>query len=183
MAWLTERKVAHRERKQNQRAVAAMAPLARAWDESMLRSGDHVKQPSDAGRHASEHPEKWDPMFVLTLAWRSIGRSLNPRSGVQGQHRQLSIVSTVASALSRVQRRWFADTIRHVQSTRRIPFVFRHYDATPGRFRFGALQDVLADVARYAVKDPHHDGRWLSVPYSTYRSMRPNSRNTRFGIL
>ena len=68
------------------------------------------------------------------------------------------------------------------RSTHRIPFILKHYDASPARHRFGQLQEVLAPYARYAIKDPQDPNRWVVVGFSEFSQRRRNC-NVRSGIL
>ena len=76
----------------------AASSLKRAWDEERLRFGDHV----GPAEHAV-HCNQWSYPQVLRNTWLQLGKNKCIRSGVDGHHRALDIMATVAAAASEDQ--------------------------------------------------------------------------------
>ena len=160
-----------------------------AWNSKRLRYGDKVGPVLEAEQHGAKdgkafvHPNQWDPQGVISLAWSCAGANKNDRSGIDGQHRNESILSTVACAMQRTQESFVAGRIKYVETHGCIPFLLRHYDATPKRLRFGRLQAELAPHARYAIPCGERQDQWRVVTYEEYAKTRRDVRSIRFGIL
>lgn len=123
--------------------------LEGAWNDRVVRVGDTLGEQPSCGR--APHPNEFSPNAVLRHAWRSIGKSLLDRDGVDGTHHALGIVASVAGAFQEHQNAWVQKQWDDIARRQIIPFITRHYDASSNRMRFGALQDALIPHARYAV--------------------------------
>ena len=142
-----------------------------AWNWQRLHHGDKVGPVLEAERNGAEvgkalvHSNQWDPQGVISLAWSCTGASKNNRSGIDGQHRNESILTTVACAMQRTQESFVNERLNYVKTHDCIPFLLRHYDATPKRLRFGRFQADLAPHARYAIVCGERKDQWRVVSY------------------
>ena len=168
------------EREKKARVKEGIAPLQRAWNDKRLRAGDCV---GDAvGDLAGLHPNQWSFGGVLLNAWQQIGKSKVLRAGIDGIHRALGVLVTVASALNECQNMFIEDEVDDIRR-RGSPFVLtRHYDCTPIRVLFGSLQDEVMPYARYAHFDEDLNKTTL-LSLQEYLSKHPKYRGAllRFG--
>eukprot|EP00959_Pyramimonas_sp_CCMP1952_P301694 6312551-Pyramimonas_sp.AAC.1 len=108
------------------------------------------------------HPNQYDPMVVLLNSWRQIGKSSTCRAGIDGTHRELSMLSVSASVIKSRQSRFVSDELARIEG---CPVFCSFYDTTPVRLGFGRAQDAVMPHALYSVPDPENVGRWKLVRY------------------
>ena len=126
-----------------------------------------------------QHPNAWDPRRVLSMAWKQMNSKAD-RSGVDGTHRSLGILSTVASAFWQEQKNFIALQMNQIMASKCVPVVNKFYDATPIRCWFGRLSHEVMPHARYPVCE---DGRWRLVRYEEYVRLNPSSHMRQIGTL
>ena len=124
-------------------------------------------------------PNSWDPRRVLSMAWKQMNSKAD-RSGVDGTHRSLGILSTVASAFWQEQKNFIALQMNQIMASKCVPVVNKFYDATPIRCWFGRLSHEVMPHARYPVCE---DGRWRLVRYEEYVRLNPSSQMRQIGTL
>lgn len=170
------------------RSTKALATKTRAqealetmWNSSRLREGDKV---GTGG--CRQHPNRWDINVVIKHAFKLIGKPRCERSGIDGQHRALAIVSTVASVLAQwqdtfVQQR-LTDALQLGSKSGggSVCFYQHFYDATPVRLGFGRMRDVLHPHARYIVLDKSGT-KWELVSHESF-IQRTGIKVARFGV-
>jgi len=113
------------------------------------------------------HGNMYSMDSVLRDAWRAIGHGHVDRGGVDGHHRQLAIASCVAGVACELGDQFTKQEVDAVIASRSVPLAYKRYDATPNRLRFGALQQLLLQHARYPVWDPELL-RWKILHYDEY---------------
>ena len=146
----------------------------------MLRAGDTCAAGEDDAE--ASHPNQYLSPGILRLSWRSVGKDLVARDGVEGHGgRGLAIVASVSGAIEMVQEELGQLECDTVCENGVVPMMKRWYDLTPSRLKFGRLQDEVMPWARYPVWSDAEQ-RWEIVPYATYVSHRPG-RRPQFGIL
>ena len=150
--------------------------LESAWNEERLRSGDRV------GEHMAKqaHPNKFESCGVLRQAWLQHGGGRTLRVGIDGQHRELALISTLSSAIAIDQSKWVKQQVERLKNDK-CPFaLFHNYDASPRSFAFGRLQAMLQPLARY----PYWDGsKWRCVPLDEYLKLVPGRKVLNRGVL
>jgi hypothetical protein len=161
------------------RDSAASSSLEAAWNNERLRVGDHVG-PSEG---PELHPNQYSPTGVLHQAWVQLGKNKTLRDGVDGQHRSLEILSTVAAAASLEQADFVEAQLAAIRADGAVPVVAKFYDCTPLRVGFGRLQPVLMPCARYPLKLA--DDSWRSVSLEEYLKARPDRHKStlRYGVV
>jgi len=181
MQWLVDRRKQLKTERALSQSVQSNQVVREAWNARVVRRGDMVGNSLDgsAGNHANEYI----PSAVLRMAWRSLGKDVNERDGVEGSHHGLAIVSASSHALLRCQDVCLEDEMHSLTSTPSaiVPTIRRLYDATPSRVRFGRLQPLLQPIARYPVLGD--DGRWKCVPLNEFVHTHGGSACVRFGIV
>lgn len=158
--------------------------LKLAWDNQVLRAGDHAIGFDDDGddTHAQKlHPNMIGPRAILRVSWQGVGKGwAQPAGGVSGASSVLAFSCAAASACSIIQGQAIASTVASILANRHAGglVVSRHYDASPWHIRFGCLQDLLFPHARYLIKEKGADGqmKWKLVPMSTYQALHPRAR-------
>ena len=177
--------------------------LAGAWNEQVgLRHGDRVDatgavprkkrkggRPGTEGKGEPVHPNTWTLSGTLHVAFAGIGkrvRMFGREAGNVGEvtgGRQLLATTTVASVFMHGLRAAISEWVQQLRVApgRSCLFIGSHYDSTPIKLSFSALQEQLMDVARYLHLD-RETGKWKALPYEKYRGMV--SRNApRNGVL
>jgi len=163
-----------KKRKSSQLKASVLDPLVHAWNDERLRYGDEVEKPTVKASTIAKHPNAFRPCAVLVRAWRGIGAS-SQREGVDGSHAGLDFVTGVAGAMAFAQRR---AATKALDSLTTPCVIMRHYDFTPAKVRFGALQAELMPHARYW----QHDGaKWKAVGFEEIS--RRFGRNLRYGTV
>jgi hypothetical protein len=150
-----------------------------AWNEQRLRFGDKVGHA--IGNSAGCHPNTWDIATVSRNAWKQIGKSRLIRSGIDGMHRALSVLATVASVLQYAQTSFVSNETQDLIDSGSCPVINRFYDATPIRVAFGQLQQQVYPHARYSLQVD--DTKWIPVSYAEYQKNHPERPLPRFGTL
>eukprot|EP00959_Pyramimonas_sp_CCMP1952_P191664 4007826-Pyramimonas_sp.AAC.1 len=92
------------------------------------------------------------------------------------------MVCASASVCHHGQKLWAAERMAALVDRSSVPSIQISYDSTPMRVLFGALQDQLMPVARYAVQT-EEGGRWTTVSYDEFIRKYGGSRMVRFGIV
>ena len=148
-------------------------PSREAWDNERRRHGDHIDLGDEEKKEDRHHRNFWSVASVLRAAWQQVGSVKTMRKGVDGLHRELSVLSTCSSAAWELQRRWVADVAADVRRNQRCVAVFQYYDATPRQMWFGRCQRFLTDCARYPVLE---DGKWKTYRLDDYLKLCPGGR-------
>ena len=151
--------------------------LQHAWNAERLRFGDKVGEPDACD---PLHPNAWDPSLVLTSAWKQIGKDKSVRDGIDGERRSLDISACVAGAVAVEQREYIQAELAKLREMEGCPVFVRFYDCTPIRMRFGRLQEDLAPLARYVIRN---GDKWSTVTFREFLRRYPNSKVLRAGVL
>ena len=143
-----------------------------------MRHNDHcvlfAKSPDAQGDGPRRHPNSFKAPGVIQIAWVGASRS-SEKKGVVGSHKALDIVCGLAGVMCTAQ----TVALKRVVGERGEPLlVLRHYDFTPIKVRFGALQAEVMPHARYW----RHDGHcWQVVPFEEVS--RRFGGNLRYGTV
>ena len=149
------------------------------WNYIPLRHGDKV-----AGEEAGQgwrHPNIYDAANVLRTAFRCVHSKKVDRNGIEGSTKTMSMTCTTASAFLSHQDEWVDGAFEAMLAKRPCISVYRSYDATPWRLRFGRFADTLAPHARYLCRRADGQG-WVLVSAAEYAE-RNGGRTGRFGTL
>jgi hypothetical protein len=157
--------------------IADIARIGVAWNQRVLRTGDMIADgPGDDG----DADRGYSSISVARLAWRSLGKDLLERDGVDGCHKGLAIVATSAGVHDFAQNAVVDQELLDMPAGT-MPIIRKAYDATPSRIGFGKLQSEIMPHARYAVRAA--DGRWTSIPYDKYIEQHGRRGLLRYGII
>jgi len=152
---------------------------ATGWNHERLRFGDRV---SVNGEDLHCHPNAFQTHGVQSMAWRSVGKDVVLRGGVDGsQGRGLAVVSAESVIIDMCGRALAKLEVDRLVESGAVPAFRKWYDATPSRVRFGALQDVVFEWARYPVWNSDTK-RWHMLTYDQYVAGK-HGRKPAFGVL
>ena len=179
MNFLVERRKRLKAERDTARVEKERKQVYDAWDSRVTRRGDMVSHAATSGL-AGNRSNEYRSEAVLRIAWRTLGKDVLEKTGVEGSGHGLAITSAVSSAVSHCQDVFCDDEIAGLPSTV-VPCIRRLYDATPSRVRFGRLQQVLHPIARCPVLGD--DGRWKCVPFSEFVHTHGGSRFVRHGVV
>ena len=121
-------------------------------------------------------PNAWDASSVVRVGFQSVGYSRLATGGIDGTTSGMAALSVLASAVAQYQAGALKTQVidrAHMSDTSGA-VVLRAFDATPIRLRFGALQDVLMEHARYLIVE---GGKYKAVPLNAYMEKNPKKKS------
>ena len=169
--------------------------LAKGWNKMMLRVGDFV---SEGDSQHMGHANRYDCAAWMRLGWTEIGSRKHAGAHHEGHEQDVKESTHGAQALSTF------GALTHSRITNRVQqlmttvldddvisvFILRRRDATPVLVRFGILQDILEDTARYLVQAEDVNGQlyWKPVKREEYKKLFPRAKTNKgiidiYGIL
>ena len=140
------------------------APLAGAWNKERLREGDKVPMDDEQGWL---HGNQWSTSAVISSAWKQLGQVRTLRTGVDGLHREQSVVISLASVADITQSSWMTKEIEAMKVREAPAVFFRSYDATRRDLYFGKLQSELQVLARYPWRDKD-TAKWIMLSFDEW---------------
>ena len=157
-----------------------------AWNvEHGLRVGDRVLLDStdnEDDKRQGVHPRQWTYSGLMKIGWREVGsRGSQGQSGPVGlneTHRQLDACVSLARAAELSSALELGAWLDHLPAGGTL-HIERHFDATPLRLSFGALQGRLQENSSYLIPDNNRPGMLKKVSWDefhqVYPSVAPNS--------
>ena len=162
--------------------------LAKGFNKFVLRSGEKA-QPGlkelrrrdgrlrgvrDATLGPAEHANTINPEGVLRVGFDPHPRK---RQGVDGTSHIMEFQCAIAAVCDRLMRRAVSQKLQ--DNTSEALVIWRHFDPTPQKVRFGTLQEDLFPHARYLIRV---EDKWKAVTLAQFRKVRPKAR-LQFGIV
>lgn len=128
--------------------------LQSCWNSQRLREGDRVGSDDETtragGNAPADHATKYTVGGILRISWMQLGAIKTMREGMDGSHKEVEILATTAAVVGYEQQAWLATIYDKLKTSGVSPCIYKAYDATPRRMRFGKLQQEMAPNARYA---------------------------------
>lgn len=153
------------------------------WNKLVLREGDQCYGAQES--HVAAHSQRWSTSGFTRLGWQGIGQqmsgSVGGENGIQESKRGLEATMLLSALWHRAEREQLAS----LQWDDGTSLFARHqHDATPMLVRFGIMEGVVAQSARYLVRglNRHGDECWKTVPYEEFRRLHPR-RATSTGVV
>ena len=112
-----------------------------------------------------------------------IGKIKSIRFGLDGQHRELALLSTVSAVAKELQSAYVDLKVREIVARHRCPVIDKTYDATAKNFAFGALQQWLFPHARYPFKEDGPDQPWQLLSLADMVRKCPTRKVFASGVL
>ena len=169
MQWLVDRKRLRTEEQRHANTKDAAAPLENAWNGERLRAGDCVGSDDDD----DYQDQQYLPEQLLRDTWKQIGMNKTLSVGIDGHRKGLAMVSSSSWVFQRLQQRFAHRQRFQIIRGRHCPVVVNYYDCTPARLEFGRFEEMLAPIARYAIRREGEVAAWDIVGRSEFKRKFP----------
>ena len=147
--------------------------LADAWDQMVVRHGDLAQRDGTASGRPWVHRNTYTTRGVLQLGFKEVGAYAKRRGGIDATSKGLDALLTIAAAARKLCNAGASAVMQKAsEGTKYMAAILnRGYDSTPEFLRFGRLQTVLAEKARYLKRIEPPPGvvlgydRWKTISY------------------
>ena len=153
--------------------MASYDRLADAWDQMVVRHGDMAQRDGTASGRPGVHSNTYTTRGMLQLGFKEVGAYAKRRGGIDATSKGLDALLTIAAATMKLCKAGASAVMQKAsEGTKYMAAILnRGYDSTPEFLRFGRLQTVLAEKARYLKRIEPPPGvvlgydRWRTISY------------------
>lgn len=162
------------KRWEKQKPDDAFSKVANAFDNTVLRVGDQIQKSEAEPDRTWRHGNTYTVLGPVKQAVREIGKGyLNVRGccGIDSGRRRMQSLVTLAGMTQRLFKRAAHDLqSKWCSELCAAEVICRHFDTTPIFFRFGELQSMVSEQAKYLKLstrlDPH-----TGISYPTWTTI------------